>query len=73
MFVKVKIALAIDLKGNWEAYGWGKSDGSFAKAAMELAVADVKKEGSKYWVITKIPIPEPNKAKNVLGLPVKEE
>ncbi len=59
MSVKVRIALAIDEKGNWNSCGWKAGSD---KDKMELA-CEVLPEGgiNCFWVEVEVPIPKPIK------------
>ena len=51
--VKVRIAVAVDPDGNWNAYGWTDADG----VAMELALEGVASGEARYWVTAELPVP----------------
>ena len=58
--VKVRIAVAVDPYGNWNASGWLNRDGQIAEGeAMSIAMDGVKEGEAKYWVEAELPIPEP--------------
>ena len=58
--VKVRIAVAVDHYGNWNASGWLNHDGKIAEGeAMDIAIDGVNEGEAKYWVEAELPIPEP--------------
>ncbi len=54
--VTVRIAVAIDPHGGWNAVGASTIDDG---AAMDLAIDGVKAGEARYWVTAALPIPEP--------------
>ena len=59
--VKVRIAVAVDPDGDWNASGWLKPDGSpAAEEAMDIALGEVKESAARYWIEAELPLPEPN-------------
>ncbi len=58
--VKVRIAVAVDPSGRWNASGWLTRDGKNAEGeAMDIAIDGVNEGEAKYWVEAELPIPEP--------------
>jgi len=56
--VKVRIAVAVDPCGNWNASGWLNPDGQIAEGeAMDIAIDGVNEGASKYWVEAELPVP----------------
>lgn len=53
--VTVRIAVAIDPYGGWNAVGASTIDDG---AAMDLAIDGVKAGEARYWVTATLPIPE---------------
>jgi len=53
--VKVRIAVAVDKTGDWNAFG---SKGSAAHDAMSIAVEMVEDGEVRYWVTAELPIPD---------------
>ena len=59
MKIKVKIALAIDPKGNWNAVGWGKLNHPESdKELMGCAVEHIEDGETRYWLIAELDVPE---------------
>lgn len=54
--VKVRIAVAMQPDGNWNAVGWRNADDSQAEGAALSAVND---SARLVWVTASVPIPEP--------------
>ena len=54
--VTVRIAVAIDPHGEWNAVGTNAIDDD---DAMNLAIDGVKAGEARYWVTAALPIPEP--------------
>jgi len=52
--VEVKIAVAVDPEGYWNATGWRDADA----AAMDLAVETVEEGEARYYVTARLPIPD---------------
>ncbi|MBO1080863.1 hypothetical protein [Roseomonas haemaphysalidis] len=52
--VKVRIAVAVDKTGDWNAFG---SKGSKAHDAMSIAVEMVEDGEARYWITAELPIP----------------
>ena len=57
--VEVKIAVAIDSKGNWNSSGWSDKSGKSSPEAMGLA-GEVFEEQiiANYWITAKLDLPE---------------
>lgn len=57
--VKVKIALAVDSDGKWNASGWSNPDGTpNTTNSMDIAVDGVAEGESRYWIELEVPVPE---------------
>jgi hypothetical protein len=56
MKVTVKIAVAVDPDGNWDSYGWHKSEQDKPEHAMELA-ADGCEDCATYWIEAELDVP----------------
>jgi hypothetical protein len=52
--VQVRIAVAVDSKGNWHAAGWPEADTS----AMDIVVDNVDDGEARYWLTATLPVPE---------------
>ena len=58
--VKVRIAVAVDPDGNWNASGWRKPDGKPAEEeAMDIAIEAVEEGEARYWIEAELLLPEP--------------
>lgn len=66
--VKVRIAVAVDPKGAWNASGWS---GATNKVAMDCAVDVVESGEARYWLEAELPIPEPQEVQAVVTQEVK--
>lgn len=57
--VRVRIAVAVDPEGRWNACGWNRDDGSVApdKDKMEAAREMVDEGEARYWLEADLPIP----------------
>jgi hypothetical protein len=53
--VQVRIAVAVDAKGHWNAVGWSAATGD---EAMEAAVEIVGDGEARYWLTATLPVPE---------------
>jgi hypothetical protein len=51
--VKVRIAVAVDPSGSWNASGWLNADGR----ELDLLMDDMGVGGAFYWVTAELPIP----------------
>jgi hypothetical protein len=57
--VKVRVAVAVDPDGAWNASGWGNADGPVdAQMAMEIACESVGTGENRFWLEVEVPIPE---------------
>ena len=56
--VKVRIAVAVDRDGKWNASGWGKGSAYANGEAMDIAIEGVDEGEARYWVEAELPIPE---------------
>lgn len=58
--VKVRIALAVDHKGDWCANGWStKSDAKRYEAdAFGCAVENIEPGEARYWIEAEVQVPE---------------
>lgn len=56
--VKVRIAVVVDAKGNWNASGWKNEHGEGEGEAMNICVDGVDDGGRRFWVETELPIPK---------------
>jgi len=57
--VKVRVAVAVDRKGNWRASGWSDENGRTATAdPMEIALGGVAEGQASYWIEAELPVPE---------------
>lgn len=54
--VKVKIAVAVDPDGDWNANGWSSADDDIMM--MDLVVDTLKDGEARYWVEAELPVPE---------------
>lgn len=53
--IKVRVAVAIDPTGAWNASGWS---GDTTGEAMSLACEGVEDGEARYWLVAELPIPE---------------
>lgn len=54
--VKVRIAVAVDREGQWNAAGWSTKEGTPADwAAMDIAIDAVGE--AHYWITAELPVP----------------
>lgn len=58
--VKVRIAVAVDRKGDWSSAGWNTSydDARYARDAFGSAVENLDEGEARYWLEAELPIPE---------------
>jgi len=57
--VKVRIAVAVDPSGKWNACGWRKDNGDTAgEDAMDCTVDMVGSGEARYWVEAELDVPE---------------
>lgn len=57
-YVKVRVAVAVDMEGNWSAIGWSNSNDD---DVMDSVVEHVGIDEARYWVISELEIPEERK------------
>ena len=55
--IYVRIAVAVDPGGEWNANGWGGRDRPYDEEAMFMAVESVGTNAARYWIETELPIP----------------
>lgn len=55
--VKVKIAVAVDPHGNWNAVGWNEAAKNNPNLPMDLAISSVEEGEAHYWITAELPIP----------------
>lgn len=55
--IRVRIALAIDSGGEWNANGWGGQKEPYEPAAMLSAQSLVGEDAALYWIEAELPIP----------------
>ena len=67
--VRVKISVAIDCEGTWNACGWGPRPDQAAaeRLAKELASEEVCDGKSIYWVTADLQIPEEREVRGEVG------
>jgi hypothetical protein len=53
--VQVRIAVAVDPKGRWNAMGWSEAKGD---DAMDSAIEIVGDGEARYWLTATLPVPE---------------
>jgi len=71
--VRVRIAVAVDAKGNWNAAGWGRPVAK-EQEAMDIAVDGVDDGEVRYWVEADLIVPrERIVSGNVIAEPVTDE
>ncbi len=56
--IRVRIAVAIDSGGEWNANGWGGLDKPYAPDAMGMARQCVGDDAAHYWIEAELPIPK---------------
>lgn len=56
--IKVRIAVAVDPQGGWNAVGFGGAGEQDTMAAMSLAVEAVGDGEACYWIETELEVPE---------------
>jgi hypothetical protein len=57
--IRVRIAVAIDSGGEWNAHGWGGQDRPYEPDAMSLAKESVGADAVEYWLEAELPLPGP--------------
>lgn len=68
---KVRIALAIDKDGDWNASGWGRDGKITADADMMSSAVEMVADGeNQFWIEAEVEIPEP---KTLQGVVTKNE
>lgn len=59
--VKVRIAVAVDVNGNWASTGWGKNKGNYSKKRddemMEFALETLEPGEAQYFIEAELDIP----------------
>ena len=68
--VKVRIAVTVDLHGDWNAAGWGRTGNS--DDMMDMAMEHISEGEAQYWVIAELEIPEEEKVKEVKASEIKK-
>jgi hypothetical protein len=57
--VKVRIAVAVDPEGDWNATGWRGRDGEpVDEEAMEIVADNLNPGERRFWVEAELPVPE---------------
>lgn len=56
--VIVKIAVAVDPKGHWNASGWSLDGQDHSNSAMDVAVDGVADAEARFWITTVLPVPK---------------
>jgi hypothetical protein len=57
--IRVRIAVAVDPGGEWNANGWGGLDTPCDADAMRMALEQVGPGAAEYWIETEVVVPEP--------------
>jgi hypothetical protein len=70
VYVKVKIAVAVDPKGNWVSAGWVSADD---RDLMDSAVEDLESGEARYWVTAELEIPEIKETKEIEASKIEKE
>jgi hypothetical protein len=55
--IRVRIAVAVDAGGEWNANGWGGRDRPFDPEAMSMARHSVGENAAQYWIEAELPVP----------------
>ena len=65
--MKIRIAVAVTLDGEWNACGWGRPGMEIPdKRKMDLAVEGVAGSEARYWVEAEVEIPHVKTVKGVV-------
>ena len=56
--IRIRVAVAIDSGGEWNANGWGGRDQPCDPHAMTLAKQSVGADAVEYWIEAEIPLPD---------------
>jgi hypothetical protein len=56
--IRIRIAVAVDSGGEWNACGWGGRDQPYDPESMTMARRTVGSDAAQYWVEAEVPIPE---------------
>jgi hypothetical protein len=56
--VRVRIAVAVDADGKWNASGWGTEHTFANDTAMDIVIEGVEDGEARYWVEAELQIPE---------------
>lgn len=56
--VKVRVAVAVDPTGKWNASGWNADNGEPVEDAMDIAIEGVGEGATRYWLEAELPVPE---------------
>lgn len=57
--IRIRIAVAIDSGGEWNANGWGGKAQPYERDAMSMARECVGADAVEYWIEAELPIPDP--------------
>lgn len=63
--IRVRIAVAVDAGGEWNANGWGGADASYDEEAMSLACESVGTNAARYWIEAEVRVPDEANASGV--------
>jgi hypothetical protein len=55
--IRVRIAVAIDSGGEWNANGWGGAGEPYSPDAMAMARECVGADAAVYWIEADLPVP----------------
>jgi hypothetical protein len=55
--IRVRIAVAVDSGGEWNANGWGGLEQPYEPDAMSMARECVGSDAAQYWIEAELPIP----------------
>lgn len=55
--VRVRIAVAVDADGAWNASGWSSKNKTYDADAMGCAIENVGEGEARYWLEADVPLP----------------
>ena len=55
--VRVRIAVAVDPNGEWNASGWNSLTDKYDDVAMGIALEGVGEGEARYWIEAELPLP----------------
>lgn len=71
--VTVKIAVAVDHKGQWSAIGWDSTSDDHSEVLMDNVVENLEEGEARYWVEAELEIPEKSEPKEIKVSKIEQE